>query len=46
MKPSHTQTPRLLRHAYLEGIGYSSEKASPALFFAGLILGIVFGSLI
>lgn len=41
------QTPRLLRHSTLTGIGYSVEsKPRPLLFVLGLVLGVFIGMLI
>lgn len=38
------QTPRLLRHSTLTGIGYSAEsKPRPLLFVLGLVIGICIG---
>lgn len=41
------QTPRLLRHSTLTGIGFVPEdKPSPVLFVLGLIVGICLGAMI
>lgn len=38
------QTPRLLRHSTLTGIGYSAEsKPRPLLFVLGFVIGIFIG---
>lgn len=42
MKNEHT--PRMLRDAYLKGIGFTPEtKPSPVLFVLGLVIGIFIG---
>lgn len=41
------QTPRLLRHSTLTGIGYSAEsKPRPLLFVLGLVLGVLIGAML
>ena len=47
MKNSHFTTPRMLRDATLQGIGYDSKpEVSPVYLFVGILIGFIIGALV